>query len=405
MASKDEKAAWSDLDYETHDWIPSQPGLMSRTQRKKHTGPYRAAQPARVATIPVSDLGVSAETLAMADEASNAIARFDATTGTTLLPFTSVLLRSESAASSQIENLTASAKNIALAEVEPSAARRNVLIIVANGRAMQAAIALAGELDEAAVMDMHRALLEQSKPEIVGQWRTVQVWIGGSDYGPHGALFVPPHPALVPAAMNDLFQFIERDDLPVLVHAALAHAQFETVHPFPDGNGRTGRALVHAMLTGKGLTRDVTVPISAGLLVNTEAYFAALTAYRSGDPDEIVRQFAEASFLGIRNGTQLLDALRELKDGWEATLGLRRQATAWRLIDHLFAHPVVSARHVTEHLHVTATTALSAIESLVNHEVLTLISAGKKGKGNRIWAASKVLAELDAFSKRAGRRA
>ena len=87
----------------------------------------------------------------------------------------------------------------------------------------------------------------------------------------------------VPAAIDDLMTFAARDDVPLLAQIAVAHAQFETIHPFTDGNGRTGRALVQAMLRNKGLTRQVTVPVSAGLLVDTDGYIAALTAYRDGD--------------------------------------------------------------------------------------------------------------------------
>src|SRR5262249_56504813 len=101
---------------------------------------------------------------------------------------------------------------------------------------------------------------------------------------PHGAAFVPPHYERVPDAMRDLMSFVRRDDLPVLAHAALAHAQFETIHPFVDGNGRTGRALVHAMLRARGVTRNVTVPVSAGLLTDTDAYFAARMTHTPRDP-------------------------------------------------------------------------------------------------------------------------
>jgi len=127
---------------------------------------------------------------------------------------------------------------------------------------MIAALALADRLDEGAILAMHEALLAQVQPDIAGRRREVQVWIGGDSFGPHGAAFTPPHPDHVPALMADLVKFTQRTDLPVLSQAAIAHAQFETNLPFPDGNGRTGRALIHAMLRGRGLTRIVTVPVS-----------------------------------------------------------------------------------------------------------------------------------------------
>ena len=173
---------------------------------------------------------------------------------------------------------------------------------------MVAALALADRLDEDAVLAMHAALLADVQPEIAGRWREEQVWIGGDSFGPHGAAFIPPHHDHVPALMADLVKFTRRADLPLLSQAAIAHAQFETIHPFPDGNGRTGRALIHAMLRGHGLTRNVTVPVSAGLLTDTNGYFDALTAYRDGRPcpdrreagQRVVRRGGQRSPAGAR---------------------------------------------------------------------------------------------------------
>lgn len=205
------------------------------------------------------------DVIALEAEATAEIARFDAELGGELAPFGVVLLRSESASSSMIKGLTSSARSIVLAELG-SDERGNAEQIVGNVRAMQAALDLADRLDEDAVLAMHGALLRNHDPAIAGRWRAQQVWVGGDAYGPHGAPSVPPHQERVPALMADLVSFTRRDDLPRLGQAALAHAQFKTIHAFADGNGRTGRAFVHALLRGHGLTRRVTVPVSAGLL-------------------------------------------------------------------------------------------------------------------------------------------
>src|SRR5258708_32438360 len=125
-------------------------------------------------------------------------------------------------------------------------------------------------------------------------------------------MFVPPHHSRVLAAIDDLLRFARRDDIPVLPQIALAHAQFETIHPFTDGNGRTGRALIQAMLLRKGLTRNVTVPVSAGLLTDTDSYFAALTAYREGDSAPIVRRVSEAAVAAVFNGRGLVSEFHAL---------------------------------------------------------------------------------------------
>ena len=386
---------WPAIHYEDHDWVGSID--VPRRWSATFTGPYRSAVLPQIAEL---DPVLPVATAALADEANAELARFDAEMGSEMAPFGSILLRSESAASSRIENLTASAKAIALAELGDTS-KRNATEIVANTGAMIAAIALADRLDAAAILDMHTALLAEHDPKIAGRWRTAQVWIGSSSYGPHTASFVPPHHDRVEAAIDDLVRFMQRDDLPVLPQAALAHAQFETIHPFPDGNGRTGRALVQCLLRGKRLTRHVTVPVSAGLLTETDRYFDALTAYRDGDIQPIVERFAEASFESVVNGRQLVIELRSLREAWSGSIRSRRQAIVWQALDVVLQHPVLDNALVQSDLHVSAMGAEAAITELVEIGVLHEITGGQR---NRRYAAVSVLEALDAFAERAGRR-
>jgi Fic family protein len=274
-------------------------------------------------------------------------------------------------------------------------------VIVANSTAMQAAIALSDHLDGKAILAMHDALLRPTHPAWAGKWRVEQVWIGGSDYSPHGATFVPPHHGRVESAIADLTRFMARDDLPPLVQAAVAHAQFESIHPFPDGNGRTGRALIHSLLRGKGLTRKVTVPVSAGLLSDTEAYFSALTDYRQGNPEPIVTMMANASYAAINNGHRLVADLHAVRDGWEERIRARRGSAPVRIADLLLSQPVVDSPMLQRQLGVSDTVALEAINRLVEAGVLIKVS----GKARyRKYAAGEILAQFDAFAVRAGRR-
>lgn len=389
---------WPTLTWEAHDWVSSYPDdLVSRRMRIKHAGQYRAAVPPAIGELAI---GLPQSTIALAEEAAVEIARFDAEVGMDIAPFSAILLRSESAASSRIERLTSSARSIALAELG-SDLRQNAAEIVGNVHAMQAAIALANNLDEKSILEMHHALLAGHDPENAGRWREQQVWIGGYDYGPHEADFVPPHHRLVPAAMADLLRFVRREDISLLVQAAIAHAQFETIHPFTDGNGRTGRALIHAILHGKRLTRAVTVPISAGLLTDTGAYFAALTSFRDGDPDVIVRLMAEASFRAIANGRQLIEELREIRATWDDRIHVRQDAVAWRLADLVLRQPVLDAALVQRELEATSANAHRAIRQLAEAEVISEFTDKKR---NRLWQAPQVLQALDDFAERAGRR-
>ena len=318
-----------------------------------------------------------------------------------------VLLRSEPASSSQVEHLTARARAIALAEIggEDDSSTANAEVIAANAAAVRLALerAAGGEaLDEDGVLAVHDALLRRHDPSVAGRWRTEAVWIGGSSYGPHEAAFVAPRHEDVPAAMADLARFARRTDLPVLVHAALAHAHLETVHPFPDGNGRTGRALLQAMLRAGGLTRTSTPPVSAGLLTAPDAYVAALGAYRQGDADAIVLAVADAALVGIASSRLLVEDLRTTRARWDDAVRARRDAVVWRVADLLVRTPVVTAAIVARETGATSANVHRALRTLVEAEVLTELGGRRRG---RFWQAREVLDALDAFAERAGRRA
>jgi Fic family protein len=392
-----EAASWPPVASEELPWTNRyEHGVASRSQIRQHQGPYRAAIPARIAKTQVT---LSADTLSISTDAANEVARFDAELGGEIARFSAALLRSESAASSQIENLTASARAISEAEIGEKVGS-NAQQVVGNVAAMKAALGLSDDLTAQSILDMHDALLRDVDPAIAGKWRDEQVWVGGSHLGPHKAAYVAPHQRRVPGLIDDLVGFMDRDDIPVLAQVALAHAQFETIHPFPDGNGRTGRALMHAMLRGKGLTRTVTVPISAGLLVDVEDYFAALTAYREGDAELIVRRVADASYAAVNNGRTLVSDLRAIREDWQSRIRARRGAASWKIADLLLRHPVINVRLVSDDISVLPQHVYRAVGPLVNAGVL--VSSGRQR--NRVWGAPEVLVAIDAFAARAGRR-
>lgn len=151
------------------------------------------------------------------------------------------------------------------------------------------------------------------------------------------------------------------------------------------------------MLRGHELTRNVTVPVSAGLLTDTRGYFDALTAYRDGAPAAIVEKLANASFAAASNGRQLVANLREIRRSWEDKVKARRGATAWQLTDVLVRQPVIDAATVARELDVTAQNALRAITPLVDAGILDEFTGFAR---NRMWQSRPV---LDAFAARAGR--
>lgn len=388
--------------YETLTWAPPIDANYQRSHLRaaqRQSGEYQAAVPAEIANL---DLRLPSDVLADAEEASQEIARFDTELGGEIAPFASVLLRTESAASSKIENLTASARAIAEAETLGTTKRRNASMIVANTKAMQAAIDLADRISDEAILAMHDALMHETEPRIAGKWRAEQVWIGGGNFGPGGADFIAPHQDRVPGAIDDLVQFAKRSGIAVLPQIAIAHAQFETIHPFPDGNGRTGRALVQSMLRNKRLARQVTVPVSAGLLTDTNSYFQALTAYREGDPAPIVERLSEASILAVINGRQLVADLQTIRGQWDSKITARRNSAVHRVADLLIKRPVVNAQLVSDQLNIAVSNVYRYLAPLLESEIIVEFTDQAR---NRAWRAQEVLDALDAFAERAGRRA
>ncbi|MCG2621773.1 Fic family protein [Arthrobacter sp. I2-34] len=388
---------WPATGYEARPWVCSGDEVASRRALLQVRGDYRAAVPPLIAAVPVMP---DPETIALADDASRELARFDAEAGMIAAPFASILLRSESASSSEVEDITSSAQQVALAEIGRSKSD-NARLVVANVRATTAAIELSDRLDGNSILAMHEALLRDTAPEYTGRWRNEQVWIGGGGISPHAATFVPPHHTRVSGLMADLVAFAGRTDVPVLIQAAIAHAQFETIHPFPDGNGRTGRALLQGMLCHGGLTRNITVPVSAGLLQDTNAYFRALTGYRAGKADAIVTAVAEASFAAIRNGRALVRDIQAAAARWDSLVVARSDSAVHRVKEYLLRQSVVNTRTIAAELQISEVAAQNAIDKLVDAGVLTQSSAGRR---NRIWQAPEILAALDAFGARARRR-
>jgi Fic family protein len=378
-------------------------GAMSRRARLKARGPYKAAILPEIAE---HLFRLPADVLAEAEDALVEIVRFDAELSATrfgrdeFAPLAAVLLRTESASSSQIENVTAGAKALAMATIHEGAGA-NAQLVAANVTAMQRAIAMSDELSISTILAAHAALMQGQDEALPGQFRQSQVWIGSNAPTPHTASFVPPHHSRVLPAMQDLITFFDRTDLPVLAHAAIAHAQFETIHPFADGNGRTGRALVHVLLKRAGTTRRITVPVSAGLLSDTSAYFQALTSYREGDAASIVSRFATATFLAVTNGRTLNSDIADIFANWEHNLTARRDSAAWRALPYLLRQPAVTIKAIEDAAGVSNPAAARAVERLEKGGILTPAGSGSR---NRVWLATDVLDALDAFAARAGRR-
>lgn len=388
--------AWPALEWEQCTWS-SAASWGVRADELGAVVQYDAAVPPVIADLTPN---LDSATAGRARTAEQELSRLDAELGSRIGSFAPVLVRSEAASSSQIENLTASARAIFSAELGVKS-DRNAEQITANTRSLQAAIALADQLSADAILEMHHVLMGHQPRHSPGEWRHEAVWIGTSAESPVGAEFVAPHHSRVPGLVEDLVGFCAREDLPPVVSMAIAHAQFETIHPFTDGNGRTGRALAQAMLRHAGVTRNLALPVSAGLLANIEAYHAALTAYRAGDVEPIVNAFADAIARAIRNTRTLVAELDEVRESWDALLQARRNSNAWRLLDVLVRRPVLSASLAAQELGVKQPNVYPPLRALTEAGIVKSKNEHRLGP---FWRADEVLAAVDRFAERAGRR-
>ena len=392
---------------ESHHWHIADEAPVSRSRRSRGNGSYESAVPARLREL---DVKVPSSLMADMEEAAGVLSRFDSYAAVrlgagdhVLGPMSVVLLRTEATSSSQIEHLTVGAKSLALEFIHEGGSD-NAAIVVGNVRAMEAALQLGRNMDEEHVLAMHRALLlaQPGWEEQAGRYRKRLVWVGTDSYSPRGASHIAPQPELVPQAMEDLLAFVARDDLPVILQCAIAHAQFETIHPFADGNGRCGRALVHAILRNKGLVQATTPPVSAGLLRNTTSYFDALTAYRAGNAAPIVESFVEACLFAADSGRLLIDELAEqLDEARDLLQGTRSDSPVWRVLPHLVAQPVVTTAYLRESCGLSGPQAERAVRRM---EAAGVLSARNGRRRNIVWEHRGILDVLDAYAERLRRR-
>jgi Fic family protein len=344
------------------------------------------------------EFGLPAATAGVVSDAERAIARLNASRTHALDPLARLLLRTESIASSRVEGLQADPRGLARAEARGDAGGgvgHDTREVLANIDAMQLAIeetSVAERLTVDGIRAVHAALTAGHPAGIAGVIRAEQNWIGGNDHTPCGADFVPPDPAGVPALMDDLVAFAGEEDLPPLVQAGIAHAQFETIHPFADGNGRTGRALVHVILRRRGLAPVFVPPVSVVLAARRERYIAALGAFREGRVADWMEHFAVAAARSAQLATAYLDAVGRLQDDWRArlrgTVAPRADAAAWDLIDVLPAHPVVSVPVGVTATGRTRPAVNTAVAMLARAGVLHPLSAARR---NRSWEADGLL--------------
>ena len=342
-----------------------------------------------------------AQSSALGEEAVAAIVRLDATAGQVLAPLTSFLLRNEAQSSSKIEQVNSTQDDLARATLgikSSDDARATVAAADAITTLIDAA-AHGNPADTTAITDSHRALMKDDVTDgpHAGHLRTLQNWIGGSDHTPRNAIHVPPAPEHVPALMADLHAFCERRDLPALAQAAIAHAQFETIHPFTDGNGRVGRALINAVLRYRGLTRTAIVPIASAFAARREWYFSLVKTYRTGIAGLFVDYLATCSIVACAEAAESARLLQDLPARWMDAVNPRAGSAAGKIIDSLLETPLLTIETAVGRLGVSRTGATTAINKLEDAGVLRSVGRGKRYQA---WAAGDVLDETESLVQR-----
>jgi Fic family protein len=304
-----------------------------------------------------------------------------------------LLLRTEGVASSRIEAISAPADAVAVADLDPSVSGP-AAEVADNLRALDAVLAHDGPLTREDLWRWHRILMASADldHDLKGGWRDRLGWVGGPT--PYRATYVATPDNHIDALMCDLLDYANRPSHDPVTAAGLVHAQFETIHPFADGNGRIGRLLIGWTLH-RHLALAVPPPVSVAFLRDVGGYLSGLTLYRTEGPDEWIRWFAGTVEHATTSASKTLAAVGELVALWPRRLQkLRSDAAARRLVDQVLTHPALDVDTAVGILDVSRPTARAALEALAERGVLRpaeLPATGEPGRPRRWWVAGELL--------------
>ncbi|MEU4312581.1 Fic family protein [Nocardia sp. NPDC024068] len=385
------------------------------SRRDRASGNFHAYLPDPLMTRPVT---LTADTAADVVDAEVAMTRLDkeakALVETEAL--SRLLLRAEAIASSRIEGLEIGARRLlraeAARELEGEIADLTAAEVLANIDAMAVATGAIGNgeaITGEVLLEIHRRLLAGTRlSHHGGQLRGVQNWIGGSSFNPCAAEFVPPPPEHVAELMRDLIEFCNRDDLPAVVQAAIAHAQFETIHPFVDGNGRTGRALIHLVLRRRGVVERSVAPVSLILATWSDSYIDGLERFRyTGRADSAealeglniwVARFAAACARAAEDAASFEERASGLEAQWRTRLAPVRAGSALDLLlKKLVGAPILTVATAAALAGRSFPAANTAVTRLVDAGILRQLTVGRR---NRAFECPEVIGAFTDLERR-----
>src|SRR5438128_1615963 len=383
-------------------WTPSLTAFGGRRSRKKFY--YEAFIPPRIADL---ELSLQTDVASVITEAEVAVRALNETSPRlgSLDVLGRQLLRAEAIASSRIEGLEMSHRRLARAAAAPQEADASARAVLGNVRAMERAIEIganARTITTARIIELHRELFRET-PDAprAGRLRQAQNWLGGREDTPLGAEFIPPPENRIEDLLSDLCEFVNRDDVPAVAQAAVAHAQFETIHPFFDGNGRIGRCLVHIVLRRRGLAPRYVPPVSLILATNQKAYINGLTTYRSFSTEALnawVTILAQATRTAGQQAATFAEEISNLQERWRARAGVKRRGSAVdQLIAKLPAEPVLDVTRAATLTGSVYEAARLAVEQLVEARVLYRVGSRKR---DRLFEARDLFDLVDDLERR-----
>lgn len=312
--------------------------------------------------------------------------------------FVSMYVRKEALMSSQIEGTQATLEDVLDPMIDENA-NRNVADVINYIKATEYAVKRLSELPlcNRLIKETHAILMEgvRGQEKNPGEFRYSQNWIGAQGSTLKNARYIPPNPEDMLEAMSDLEKYINADDdLDALIRVALIHYQFETVHPFLDGNGRIGRLLITLFLLEKGLMTTPVLYISYFLKKNRIEYYDRLTEVRNkGNYEQWVKFFLQAVLESAQDAAVTIDKLAALHDKNTAIIsGMGRAAkNVLQLLAYLEANPIIEISKTANALNMAFNTASAAIKRLCDAGILVQSSGEQR---NRVFSYEAYLSLL-----------
>lgn len=377
------------VDYEKLDYkVTDSLFHISRSKRILMKQKYDSAIIKDLSNIKIE---LSAQTQKLLEDSSYELAKLDGYIKDKIKGFPIILLRTEALSSTQIEHYSASNRNIAKAQILKSNNKESNLIKDTLETLIDTLYNDELKITLDNLVRLNKQVLNDDSINI----RNKVNWIGKQGSLPQEALYVPPHPRLIEKNLNEFIEFCKRDDINPLVQSALAHAYFEIIHPFDDGNGRVGRIIMMMILKEKLYLENMFLPISSGLVKNTTSYIEALNDFKDGNYESIINLVLENTISLIPQIYETLFKITNIKESWKQRLTARQDAFAWTILDELIIQPVISVNYLKNKYKVNDQAIRNNIETLIKCNVISKVGSGSR---NVVYEAKEILEVLDKFN-------